>query len=268
MKFSIIIPTLNEQALIHSCISSIRRMDAGVEIIVADGGSTDGTDLIAGSNDVRPCRSQRGRGLQCNAGARLATGEVLIFLHADTRLPENAFERLADIFADGRVQFGTFRISFDVNHWFLRFLSFISVCDLGLFRFADQCFVVRKSFFQSLGGFRNWTVFEDMEFFRRARKKTRTLRFPMAVTTSARRFVQNGIIRQQVKNTWLTVQYLLGVSPAELALKYYNCSTDLRNQKTSATETSKHWKYAWYDRICKRDRYLNLFGGAEQWTSP
>jgi rSAM/selenodomain-associated transferase 2 len=267
MKFSVIIPTLNEQPFLRYCIDGIKRLDAGVEIIVADGGSTDGTDLIASSKDVCLCRSQRGRGVQCNAGARLTTGEVLVFLHADTRLPENAFERLRVIFSDSRVQFGTLRITFDVNHWFLRFLSFISVFDLGLFRFGDQCFVVRKSFFHSLGGFHNWTVFEDMEFFRRARKKTRTLRFPMAVTTSARRFVQNGIIRQQIKNTWLTVQYLLGASPAELALKYYKCNTDLRDQKTHAIEPSRR-KNASYDRICKRDRYLNLPRRAEQWTSP
>jgi rSAM/selenodomain-associated transferase 2 len=267
MNFSVVIPTLNEQAFLPACIDSIKRLDAGVEIIVADGGSTDGTDLIAGSKDARLCRSQRGRGLQCNAGASIATGDVLVFLHADTMLPENAFARLTHIFNDRRVQFGTFRITFDVDHWFLRFLSFISVFDLGLFRFGDQCFVARKSFFHSLGGFRNWTVFEDMEFYRRAGKKTRTIRFPMAVTTSARRFVQNGIIRQQVKNTWLTVLYLLGISPAKLAVKYEQGNPHFENDKIPSIEMSKRHHYAKCDRIYKRSEYLNLPGGAEQWTS-
>jgi rSAM/selenodomain-associated transferase 2 len=265
MNFSIIIPTLNEQTFISSCIDDIKRLDAGVEIIVVDGGSIDGTDLIASSKGVRLCRSQLGRGLQCNSGASLATGDVLIFLHADTRLPENAFERINDIFINSRVQFGTFHINFDVNHWFLRFLSFISVFDLGLFRFGDQCFVVRKSFFHSLGGFRNWTIYEDMEFSRRARAKTYALRFPMAVTTSARRFMRNGIIRQQVKNTWLTTQYLLGISPEKLTRKYYNGSPVLHNQKISVTETRERNNPAGYGKIGKRNRYLSLPGGAEQW---
>lgn len=220
MNFSIVIPTLNEQAVLHTCIASIRRLDPGVEIIVADGGSTDDTARIAGSDGVRLCHSERGRGMQCNAGASLATGDVLVFLHADTRLPDGTFKRLREIFADSPVQCGTFRISFDIDHWFLRFLSLVSLFDLGLFRFGDQCLVARKSFFESIGGFPTWKLFEDIELVRRARKKTRIHRFPMTVTTSARRFLQNGILRQQAKNTWFTAQYFLGTSPENLAAKY------------------------------------------------
>lgn len=220
MNFSVVIPTLNEQAVLHTCIAGIRRLDPGVEIIVADGGSTDDTARIARSDGVRLCHSEHGRGMQCNAGASLATGDVLVFLHADTRLPDGAFERLREIFANNPVQCGTFRISFDIDHWFLRFLSFVSLFDLGLFRFGDQCLVARKSFFESIGGFPTWKLFEDIELIRRARKKTQIHRFPMTVTTSARRFLQNGILRQQAKNTWFTAQYLLGISPENLAAKY------------------------------------------------
>ncbi len=234
MNFSVIIPTLNEQAVLSSCVDNVRRLDAGVEIIVADGGSIDGTDQVALSERVRLCRCQRGRGRQCNTGARLAAGDVLIFLHADTRLPERAFELLGKIFSHDNIQFGTFHIKFDVDHWFLRFLSFISVFDLGLCLFGDQCFVVRKSFFQSLGGFRPWSLFEDMEFARRARKRTRLVRFPAAVTTSSRRFIKNGIIRQQAKNVWFTVRYLCGISPEKLSLKYYSASH--KNQRRSRAQ--------------------------------
>jgi rSAM/selenodomain-associated transferase 2/rSAM/selenodomain-associated transferase 1 len=228
MLFSVIIPTLNEESAIHSCLTRTKRLGPDVEIIVADGGSTDSTVKIARQLGVRVCKSPRGRGIQCNAGADIATGDVLVFLHVDTRLPDAAFQNLRQIFSSPRVQCGTFRISFDLNHWFLRFLSFMSQFDLGVFRFGDQCLVVRKSFFQSVGGFPDWRLFEDIEFVRRARRKSRIRRFPMTVATSARRFQQNGVIRQHAKNTWYTVRYLLGTSPEELAARYECENRNLR----------------------------------------
>ncbi|MFC1846010.1 TIGR04283 family arsenosugar biosynthesis glycosyltransferase [Chloroflexota bacterium] len=220
MKISVVIPTLNEEATLHSCISNIKEVDPEIEIIVADGGSIDDTVRIAQVMGVRLCYSKRGRGIQCNTGADIATGDVLVFLHADTRLPDGAFQKLLEIFSDDRVQCGTFRISFDFDHWFLRFLSFISRFDLGIFRFGDQCLVARKSFFESIYGFPEWRLFEDFELVRRARKKTRIWRFPMTVTASARRFIQNGIFRQQAINVGYTVLFLLGTSPEKLADKY------------------------------------------------
>jgi rSAM/selenodomain-associated transferase 1 len=91
---------------------------------------------------------------------------------------------------------------------------------MGRFRFGDQCIVIRKSFFNTLGGFPNWRLFEDIELMRKARKKTRIYRFPMTVVTSARRLIQNGIIRQQIRNIYYTSLYLLGVSPEKLATMY------------------------------------------------
>jgi len=161
----------------------------------------------------------------------MANGAVLIFLHADTRLPDGTFQILREVFADGEVQCGTFRISFDVDHWFLRFLSFASLCDLGLFRFGDQCITIRRAFFESLGGFPGWRLFEDIELVRRARRRTRIKRFPLAVTSSARRFLQNGIIRQQAKNTWYTVRYLLGTPPDKLATEYGRRDGDFEGSK-------------------------------------
>jgi len=224
---SVVIPTLNEEAILSECISHIYEADPNVEIIIADGGSTDLTMKIAVEHGARVCCSEQGRGSQCNTGATLASGDILIFLHADTKLPEDAISQLKKIFQDDSVLVGTFHISFDTQHWLLRLFCWLSRFDRGRFRFGDQCIVIRKSFFDTLGGFPNWRLFEDIELIRRARKKTRIYRFPMTVVTSARRLIQNGIIRQQVRNIYYTSLYLLGVSPEKLATKYESEKKDL-----------------------------------------
>jgi len=220
VTFSVIIPVLNEEAIIERCVAGVRELDTELEIIVADGGSSDDTFRTARELGALVCLSEPGRGIQCNAGAASATGDVLVFLHADTGLPDNAFPKLKGIFSDPRVQCGTFRISFDHRHWFLSVMSVLSLLDPGFFRFGDQCLVIRRSYFTSLGGFRNWKLFEDIELVRRARESTRVRRFPMSVTTSSRRFLQNGVIRQAIKNAWYTTRYSLGTSPDRLALEY------------------------------------------------
>ena len=220
MNFSVIIPVLNEAALIQRCVAGVRALDPDVEIIVSDGGSTDDTVRIARQLGAYVCLAKPGRGIQCNAGASAATGEVLVFLHADTRLPTGTFGKLREIFSDDRVQCGTFRVSFDHKHWFLSLMSFLSLLDPGFFRFGDQCLVIRKSYFMSLGGFREWKLFEDIELVRRARRSTRVRRFPMAVTTSSRRFLQNGVFRQTFKNARYITRYLLGTSPDRLWVEY------------------------------------------------
>ena len=127
--FSVIIPTLNEENVIRSCLDNVDSASHDVEIIVADGGSTDRTIDIAREQNAIVCNSETGRGLQCNTGAAAASGEILVFLHADTRLPKNAFTKLAEIFKNERVNIGTFFVSFDINHWLLRFSQLLSRFD-------------------------------------------------------------------------------------------------------------------------------------------
>ncbi|MFC1947722.1 TIGR04283 family arsenosugar biosynthesis glycosyltransferase [Chloroflexota bacterium] len=227
--FSVIIPTLNEAEMIGACISSINSEQSNVEIIVVDGGSSDDTTVIAEAAGATVIHTEPCRGLQCNHGAAAATGELLVFLHADTILPDGTFNYLSDIFSKDGVKIGNFRIVFDIKHWFLELLSFLAHFDLGLFRFGDQGIVIRKSFFDRLGGFPNWMLFEDFELIRAARKETRIYRFPISVITSARRFVENGIIRQQIKNVYYTMQYMIGISPWKLAEKYYGNRLKFKN---------------------------------------
>ena len=220
LPFSVIIPTLNEEEIIEKCILGVRSICENVEIIIADGHSTDTTTRIAEKCGVRICASEAGRGIQCNTGASIATGDILVFLHADTELPAIAFDQLNEYFQNSKIQIGTFLLSFDNNHWLFRLYSMPSRFECALTRFGDQCIVVRKSFFNSIGGFPGWPLFEDLGFLQKARKTTRIYRFRATVKTSARRFLKHGILRQQILNIWFILLYFIGVKPEKLAILY------------------------------------------------
>ena len=220
IRFSVIIPTFNEAHTLSKCIASVRASNKEVEIIVVDGNSHDQTLDIAQKENVIVCRSANGRGSQLNEGARCARGEILLFLHADTRLPSDAFAVLKRLFENPKVQIGTFSLAFDRNHWLLNFYARMTKFDSLWTRFGDQCIVTRKAFFASLNGFPHWPLFEDVRFLQEARKRTKIHSFSVKVTTSADKFLKNGYLRQQLRNGWLIVQYLMGVSPEILYKKY------------------------------------------------
>lgn len=220
MNFSVIIPTIQEEETLWKCVQRVRLIEPKMEIVIADGGSSDATIDIAQRENTIVCCSPRGRGRQLNAGARCSSGEVLLFLHADTLLPLDAVEVLREQFGNEATQVGTFRLTFDVKHPLLALYSFCSRFDSVFTRFGDQCIAVRKSFFQQIGGFPDWSLFEDVQFLRRARARTRVHSFRSEVTTSARRFVAHGILRQQIRNGICLVKYFLGGSPERLALQY------------------------------------------------
>jgi len=219
-RYSIVMPVLNEGDRIARSLESIRRIHPDVEILVVDGGSSDGTLELAAQYDVRLIRSRKGRGIQCNAGFHSSYGEILLFLHADTSLPSDAFCVLESQFSDPTILIGTFRLQFDRPHWILRTYASCTRFDSMFTRFGDQCIVVRRSFLQELGGFADWPLFEDVHLLRLARRKTRVVSFPAAVTTSARRFNRVGILRNQARNILLFARYLLGTQPEELAREY------------------------------------------------
>jgi rSAM/selenodomain-associated transferase 2 len=219
LSFSVIIPALNEEAGIGRCVAAVRALEPDVEVIVVDGGSGDRTVQAARQAGATVVRAARGRGPQCNAGARAAAGDVLLFLHADTFLPEGAFALLQDVFADG-VQVAKFQIRFDQYHWFLAACAKFSRFETIMTSFGDQGIVVRRSFFAALGGFPDWPIYEDVGFFQRARRRTRVRVLPAYVLSSARRFVEGGFYRQLFRNLTFMGRYLLGMRPQRIAELY------------------------------------------------
>ena len=235
MKFSVIIPTLNEEESIRNTIRKVYDLKPDVEIIVADGRSEDNTVRIAREEHAIVIDSRRGRGPQCNAGAVNASGNILLFLHSDTILPQDAFQILEESFQDENVQIGTFKVTFEPKHWLLDIGAYFLRFDSVITRFGDQCIVVRKSFFHDMGGFPDWPLFEDVHILRVARKRTRIHFFPGTVITSSRRYIENGVVTQLLRNLWYMLLYLVGVDPRELARRYEGDQVPRRVRSRNST---------------------------------
>jgi rSAM/selenodomain-associated transferase 2 len=219
MKISVIIPALNEAAGILSCLESVKTQQGEFELIVADGGSTDGTVEVVRPH-ARVVRSQRGRAIQMNSGARQATGDVFLFLHADSRLPPHAFPLLERALADSRIVGGTFMLRFNSRRLLLRAVGFFTRFEFRYFHYGDQGIFVRRSVFEHLTGFSEIPIMEDIDFLRRLHRTGRVTLLKQPVTTSARRFLERGILRQQLINIILVFFYLLGTRPETLK-KWY-----------------------------------------------
>ena len=220
MRLSIIIPTLNEATTIRGQAALLQRWRAQTEIIVADGGSTDGTVEIAHECGLQVIYAARGRGQQMNVGARVASGEVLLFLHADTRLPDDAPKLIASALADPRVCGGNFSLLFAGGTREARLLTKIyPFLRLGGMCYGDSAIFVRRSVFEKLGGYRDFPIFEDVDLFRRMKRHGRFVRLPACAVTSARRF-EGRFIRTFALWSFLQMLYWLGVSPRRLERMY------------------------------------------------
>ncbi len=220
-RLGVVIPAFNEALLIGRTLDRVRISLPRAQVIVADGGSSDGTSAIAARAGATLVEAPRGRGIQCHAGAMQAASEWLLFLHADTLLPLDA-ERIIAAFTEVTAhQIATFRVRFEGSSFltvWARFTRFDSVFT----RFADQGILVRRSFYDRIGGFPPWPLFEEIALFQRARELTNIHWLPASVTTSARRFRQRGVIRQRLLNAELLLRYLAGASPFELAERYHS----------------------------------------------
>ncbi len=219
MKISVVVPALDEAERIGDCLASITVQAGEHETIVVDGGSTDGTQEIA-RGDAALLGAPPGRSRQMNAGARAATGEILLFLHADSILDAHAFRYLRRSLSDPSIVGGTFTLRFDTDRLLLRAYAAFTHFKPRLFHYGDQGIFVRRSTFERLGGFADIPLMEDVDFLRRLRHAGTVALLPCPVTTSARRFLTRGLIRQQALNASLVALYALGVSPRVLARWY------------------------------------------------
>ena len=219
---SIIIPTLNEAQTIGACLKQIESQSIPHEIIVVDGGSRDGTEAaVRRFPQVKWLQaSTTGRGPQMNLGGQKATGEVLLFLHADTRLPSDGLAAIAACMQQAGVVAGSFSLRFDHSNAWLRLFARLSQINHVLFTYGDQgCFMARDAF-ERLGGYAQIPLMEDVEIQKRLRKMGRFIKLDQWVVTSARRFLKTGIVRQQLLNTALVLLFYAGVAPARLKRFY------------------------------------------------
>lgn len=217
---SIIIPTYNEAENIAETIEKIKCRDNGnliAEIIVSDGQSTDETVTIASNAGATAVVSEKkGRSAQMNYGASKANGEILYFLHADSIPPENFTNHILNAI-EKKYTSGCFRLSFDYQHWFLKANCWFTRFDVNAIRFGDQSLFVTKDVFKKSGGFdENLLMMEDQEIIYRIKKYGKFLVMKEAATTSARKYLDNGIYRMQFIFFRIWLLYYLGYSQQDL----------------------------------------------------
>jgi rSAM/selenodomain-associated transferase 2 len=220
---SIIIPTLDEASGIRDALARLQPLRANrYEIIVVDGGSSDRTCALATPVVDRVLAAPRGRASQMNAGAAIARGNWLLFLHADTRLPENV-ERLFEdrVIASGR-EWGRFDIAIEGRHWLLPVVAGLMNLRSRLTGIAtgDQAIFVRRDVFVAVGGFPLLALMEDIALSRALKAISRPLCLSERVVTSGRRWESRGVIRTILLMWWLRLRYVLGAAPERLAQIY------------------------------------------------
>ena len=195
----------------------------GVETLVVDGGSTDRTVEIAESFDVKVITAERGRAKQMNAGASAATGDILLFLHADTNLPDRFSEYIRRILARPGTAAGSFKLRIDAPMPGLRLIERAANWRSRNLQmpYGDQALFLKTSLFREMGGFPDIPIMEDLEFVRRLRKRGGIVIAPVPAVTSARRWLALGLWRTTLINQCALAAYYAGVSLPSIAGWYH-----------------------------------------------
>jgi rSAM/selenodomain-associated transferase 2 len=222
-SISIIVPTLNEAGEIAATLSAlapVRRR--GHEVIVVDGGSSDGTAALSQGTADHVVLAPRGRASQMNAGAAIAQGEVLLFLHADTRLPENADMKVLEGLASTRRAWGRFDVRIAGKSRWLPLIAFIMNLRSRATGIAtgDQAMFVRRATFVRTGGFPALALMEDVALSRSLKRVSRPLCLADEVVTSGRRWDRRGALRTVLLMAWLRLRFFFGAEPSRLARLY------------------------------------------------
>lgn len=220
VSLSVIVPAFNEQQQIAEVIRQTRAAGE-CEVIVVDGASTDATRQRAFEAD-QVLSAPRGRASQQNAGARAATGEILLFLHADCRLPGRFDEAVRSVLEDNRVAAGCFEQRIDHPGWKYRLIERGNACRARIFGwiYGDQGLFVRRDLFLSLGGFPDLPLMEDLYFSKKLRREGKRVVLEQELRVSPRRWERHGVVRQTLKNwSYVTLAHL-GV-PMETIARWY-----------------------------------------------
>jgi rSAM/selenodomain-associated transferase 2 len=223
-RVSIIVPVLDEAARIAATLGTLApARAAGHEVIVVDGGSTDETVALATPLADRVLAAPRGRASQMNAGAAVAVGDVLLFLHADTRLPPDAVPRLADRLRGSGRAWGRFDVRIEGRHPLLPLVARLMNARSRLTGIAtgDQAIFVAREAFRAIGGFPAIALMEDIAFSKAARRVSAPLCLRERVATSGRRWESRGVVRTILQMWSLRLRFFLGASPERLRRSYY-----------------------------------------------
>jgi len=222
LNISVIIPTLNEKTTLGPLLTSLQ-VYQGLEIIVADGGSTDKTLEIADYYGAQAVSSEPGRGKQQNMGAALASNDILLFLHADTLLPADFPRHIHTLLQQPATAAGAFQLKIDAPDTGYRIIEWGISQRSKLLQlvYGDQAIFLRKETFFKAGGFPDQMFLEDIELIRRLKKLGKIRLAPAAVTTSSRRWQRFGLARTTLMNQLVLAGYLLGMDHDSLGRFYY-----------------------------------------------
>ena len=222
MKISVVIPTLNEALILKDSLRAISDLNPH-EIIVVDGGSTDATILIAQTMASQVIKCKPGRARQMNAGAKKATGSLLLFMHADSKLTKKSFVRMKKRMTPTETAGGAFSLQIESKKTSLKVISLLATWRAKYLNivYGDQAIFVRNDIFQKMGGFSPLPICEDLDFFRRLGQQGEIILLKEKTHTSARRWKKEGILYTTLRNITIGSLFLLGFSPQTLS-KWYS----------------------------------------------
>ena len=221
MKVSIIVPTLNEELVLENTLTHIQQLSPH-ELIVSDGGSNDYTYRIADRFSHRVITGSAGRALQMNAGANEATGDLLLFLHADSRIEPESYRKMLECMENPKWIGGAFTLCIESGKWSLKLIALLANIRSKYFgvAYGDQGFFVRKEVFKDMNGFSPIPICEDLDFYYRLRKKGSVILLKEKAHTSPRRWINEGIFFTTVRNFIIAVLFGLGFPP-HILTKWY-----------------------------------------------
>jgi len=224
-KFSVIIPVLHEEDRINSLIEHLHTLEGrkNSETIVVDGSAAKDTINAINDEKVISISSEKGRAKQMNAGAFIAQGEILVFLHADTKLPKEAFRKISEVLENDKYVGGAFNLGIDSDKIIFKLISYTTsfLSRLTRIPYGDQTIFIRKNYFDRIGRYNDVPVMEDAELmWRVSRRRGRICIIKGNVKTSPRRWEKKGIIYTSLINQMIRVLYFFGVSPHRL-IKIY-----------------------------------------------
>jgi len=224
-KISIIVPVLNESEIINQFLADIKNIcnDEDCEIIVVDGDENRGTINNMNDANVITLVSKKGRSSQMNAGASIAKGQILLFVHADTSIPKDALNIIYGTLVGSKYVGGAFKLGFNTKNILLKFIAFTANIRTKITRipYGDQAIFILKKYFDNIGGFKDIPLMEDIELIKRIKKLGgKICILEKEVITSPRRWYKNGIIFNTLRNHVLRILYSLGISAKTLEKIY------------------------------------------------